>query len=201
VDAITALLNRCSAKRTVDPAPSAEDLDVMLRAAVQAPDHGRLQPWRFITVRGNARLVLGRVFAEALSERDPSASPAALEREAQKLTRAPLVIVVVCHPAENSKVPPIEQVVSAGAAAQNILLAAYQLGYGAMWRTGAHAYDAKVHAALGLDSADTIVGFVYVGTLEGPLPVRAQVDPTPFITEWTAQKYFRPTNGSGTLRP
>jgi nitroreductase len=200
VDTITALLNRCSAKRTVDPAPSPEDLDVMLRAAVQAPDHGRLQPWRFITVQGDARLALGRVFAEALAERDPSASPAALEREAQKLTRAPLVIVVVCHPAENSKVPAIEQVVSAGAAAQNILLAAYQLGYGAMWRTGAHAYEPKVHTALGLDPADTIVGFVYVGTLQAPLPERTQVDPTPFVTQWT-QKYFRPTNGSGTVRP
>jgi nitroreductase len=158
----------------------------MLRAAVQAPDHGRLRPWRFITVQGDAHLALGRIFAEALAERDPSASPSAMEREAEKLTRAPLVIVVVCHPAEDTPVPAIEQVVSAGAAAQNILLAAYRLGYGAMWRTGCQAYDPKVHAALGLGPSDTVVGFVYVGTPEAPLPARAQVDPAPFVTDWTA---------------
>jgi len=186
VNAIDALLNRSSAKRTVEPAPSPEHLAVILRAAVQAPDHGRLQPWRFITVQGDARLALGRICAEALAERDPSASPAALEREAQKLTRAPLVIIVVAHPTENGKVPVIEQIISAGAAAQNILLAAAELGYGAIWRTGAPAYDPRVHAALGLGPADTIVGFVYVGTLEAPLPDRAQVEPAPFVTEWTA---------------
>ena len=186
MDAINALLNRSSAKRTVEPAPSPEHLAVMLRAAAQAPDHGRLQPWRFITVQGDARLELGRICAEALAERDPSASPAALEREAQKLTRAPLVIVVACHPTDNGKVPIVEQLISAGAAAQNILVAAYELGYGAIWRTGAPAYDREVHAALGLGPADTIVGFVYVGTLEAPLPGRTQVDPAPFVTEWTA---------------
>jgi nitroreductase len=186
VDAITALLTRSSAKRTVDPAPAPQDLDVMFRAAVQAPDHGRLRPWRFITVQGEARQTLGRIFAEALAERDPEVSPAALEREAGKLLRAPLVIVVVCHPSDGNGVPEIEQVVSAGAAAQNILLAAFQLGYGAIWRTGAQAYDARVHAALGLDESDTIVGFVYVGTLEAPLPQRAVVDPAPFVREWTA---------------
>jgi nitroreductase len=186
VDAISTLLTRCSAKRTVDPAPAPEDLHVMLRAAVQAPDHGRLRPWRFITVQGEARHTLGRIFADALAERDPEASAAALEREAAKLLRAPLVIVVACHPSDGNGVPEIEQIVSAGAAAQNILLAAYQLGYGAMWRTGAQAYDRTVHAALGLDQSDTIVGFVYVGTLESPLPERVAVDPAPFVSEWTA---------------
>lgn len=196
MDAITALLTRSSAKRTIDPAPSPEDLETMLRAAVQAPDHGRLRPWRFITVQGEARSALGRVFAGALAERDPDASSAALDREAGKLLRAPLVIVVVCHPADGNGVPEIEQIVSAGAAAQNILLAAFDLGYGAIWRTGAQAYDRRVHEALGLAPSDTIVGFVYVGTPESTLPARIPVDPAPFVTEWTEPVAAEATAGT-----
>ncbi|HYH50243.1 MAG TPA: nitroreductase, partial [Acidimicrobiia bacterium] len=166
VDALDCLLHRCSVKRTVDPAPTGEHLSLMLAAACQAPDHGRLRPWRFITVAGDARTDLGKIFAEALAARDPGCPQTKLEREAGKLRRAPLVIVVVCHPTPGCDVPFLEQAMSVAAAAQNIVNAAYALGYGAMWRTGAQAYDPAVHAALGLEAGESIIGFLYVGSPE-----------------------------------
>jgi nitroreductase len=185
VDTITSLLTRSSAKRTVDPPPTDDDLATMLAAGAQAPDHGRLRPWRFLTVSGDARSSLGKIFAEALAARDPEVPATKLEREAAKLHRAPLVIIVVCHPSDCAGVPEIEQVLAAGAASQNILLAAYALGYGAMWRTGAQTYDPTVHAALGLEPGESIVGFIYVGTPETPLTPRVPVDHEPFVTDWT----------------
>jgi nitroreductase len=164
MQAIDALLKRRSAKTLIEPAPDDGALELMFRSAVRAPDHGRLRPWRFIVIRGAGRERLGELLAEQLRRAQPSATSEALQREKQKAMRAPLIVVVaaVCNP--SVKVPVIEQVLSAGAAAQNIMLAAYALGFNAMWKTGAPAYDESVKAALGLEQKDAIVGFLYVGS-------------------------------------
>jgi nitroreductase len=172
MDAMAALLTRASAKRTTEPAPEGEDLDLILRAAVRAPDHGRLAPWRFVLVRGPARERLGQVFAEALLGRDPAADQDSLDRERARPLRAPLLVVVVSRVREDMpKVPVVEQLLSVGAAAQNILLAAHALGYGGMWRTGPPAYDPIVQRALGVGEGEAIAGFLYLGTAtEAPVP-------------------------------
>lgn len=174
MDAIDALLSRWSVSRTVDPAPSDADLALMLRCAVGAPDHKSLRPWRFITIRGEARDRLGEVLAEALCARRPDVAPALVERERSKLGRAPLVVVVVTRTGEGPPVPHVERVLSSGAAAQNILLAAHALGYGGMWRTGEAAYDPMVEAALGLSAGESIAAFLYLGT-----PARRADDDAP----------------------
>jgi nitroreductase len=179
MDALTALLTRASAARLADPAPTEDQLRTILNAAANAPDHGRMRPWRFLVVRGDARAKLGEVFADALARRAPPTSPAAVEAERKKAERAPLIVVLSAEVQPNPKVPDIEQVIAAGAAAQNILLAAHALGFGAFWRTGAPAYDDFVKEQLSIPAAERIVGFIYIGTLAAPLPQRKPADSLP----------------------
>jgi len=178
MQAIDALLNRRSAKTLTDPPPDEAALGLMLECAARAPDHGRLRPWRFIVIRGPARERFGELMVEQLRRAQPAASAEALQRERQKPLRAPLIIAVaaVCNSA--ARIPAIEQMLAAGAAAQNLMLAATALGFGAMWKTGDAAYDDTVKEALGLERADAIVGFIYVGT------AAAQAVPPPARGEW-----------------
>src|SRR5260221_7926840 len=160
--------NRESAVRLAAPRPDDAALDIILRSAVSAPDHGRLRPWRFIVVRDEARLRLGEVMAAAVARSRPDATPAMLELERAKAVRAPLIVIVAAKVQRPSKIPDIEQILSAGAAAQNILLATHAQGFGAMWKTGANAYDDFAKSALGLEPSDAIVGFIYIGTSVRP---------------------------------
>lgn len=183
MNALEALQGRASMAALDEPAPTGEALQAMLRAATRAPDHGRMRPWRFFLVRGEARTRLGEVFAASLARRVPDAGPELLERERAKPLRAPLIVVVAAHPRPRKGVPEIEQVLSAAAAAQSLLLAAHATGYGGIWRTGEPAYDDAVKAAFGLAPSDAIVGFLYLGTpREAPQPHTA--DPDAFTSEW-----------------
>jgi nitroreductase len=168
-----------------DPAPDDAALERILAAGSCAPDHGRLRAWRFIVVRGAARERLGEVFAEALSKRQPDAPQAAVEQERQRPLRAPLVIALAARiEPQHPKIPEIEQILSAGAAAQNVLLAAHAQGFGAKWLTGAAAYDDHVKAALGLEPGDRLIGFLHIGTVAGEAPRVPHADPREHTVEW-----------------
>ena len=184
MDASELLRSRFSALKLGEPAPSARAVHAMLESAGRAPDHGRLQPWRLILIEGDARLDFGKILAGALSRRNPLADEQALAREREKALRAPLIIVVATRCDRSSKIPIIEQIVSAGCAAHGIMLAAVAEGLGAMWRTGDPAYDNEVKKSLGIEPDDLIVGFIYVGTdVDGPgiRPARA---PREFAQHW-----------------
>jgi len=186
VDAIEALTTRASPRELVEPAPDARTLDRILRAGMRAPDHGRLRPWRFIIVAGAARTALGDVLAAALQRREPGVAEAALAKERGKPLRAPLIIVVAARLREHRGVPAVEQIIAAGAAAQNILVAAHALGFGGFWRTGAAAYDNAVKRALGLRADDAIVGFLYLGTPASAAAALPMPDVAAHVTYWTA---------------
>jgi len=169
-----------------EPGPSEEETQEFLAAAVTSPDHGAIRPWRFIVVRGDARAAMGEVFTRALLKRQPDASEATIEKDRERMRRVPLLIVVAAaithsHP----KVPPSEQLVATGLAAQAILLAAQARGYGGVILTGDHAYDPTVKKALGLKDKHQIVGFVYIGTPEGEMRPKKRPDATKFAREWT----------------
>ena len=185
MDAIEALTTRASPAGLVAPAPDSAALDRMLRAAMRAPDHGRLRPWHFIVVDGAARAALGDVLAGALRLRDPDLTEAAFAKERAKPMRAPLLVVVAARLREHRGVPAIEQIIAAGAAAQNILVAAHALGFGGFWRTGAAAYDERVKHALGLRAVDAIVGFLYLGTPSTATTPVASSDVASHVTHWT----------------
>ncbi len=183
MDAIEALIGRVSPAGLGPPGPGDEELRKILEAAAAAPDHGRLQPWRFIVMAGEARERLGEILAQSLQRREPDSPPARLEAEKRKALRSPLVILVAAAVKENPNVPEVEQIVSAGAAAQNILLAAHALGFGGFWRTGAVAYDGEAKRALGLEESDRVVGFLYLGSVVlAGRPRRVEIDP--LVRRW-----------------
>jgi nitroreductase len=130
--------------------PNEAELSGMLEAAQRAPDHRRLKPWRFVIVEGEARQKFGELLAASLRRREPAASEQTLEVERMKAFRAPVIVVVAAEVQHHPKIPEIEQVLAAAAAAQNILLAAHSLGLGATWKTGGAAYDESVKTAFGL---------------------------------------------------
>jgi nitroreductase len=103
------------------------------------------------------------MLAASAMRRNPKLSAGDLQRERDKARRAPLIIVVACRAVTGTKVPIIEQILAAGAAAQNILLGLHNFGYAAAWKTGDAAYDPEVKKALGLQADDHIVGFIYAG--------------------------------------
>ena len=185
MDAIQVLRSRHSASKLGEPPPSVEALEAMLEAAVRAPDHGRLRPWRLLLVDGDARRSLGELLAESLARRNPPAGAEALTRERDKALRAPLIIVVATRFDRSAKIPIVEQIVSAGCAAHGLMLAAFAQGLGAFWRTGEAAYDEAVKAALGLEADDLIIGFIYIGNDAGVAPSRPRPAVQDFARRWT----------------
>ena len=162
---VTLLRTRRSLKpaELTGPGPSPADLDTLLTIASRVPDHGKLAPWRFIVFEGESRLKAGAAIAAAYVAKYPDATPDQIEFEQRRLARAPLVIAVVSRAAPHVKIPEWEQVLSAGAAAMNLVIAAHALGFGAAWITEWYAYDRAVLDALGLAPHEKIAGFVHIG--------------------------------------
>ena len=185
MDAIELLLTRASQGKLREPAPDDAALERAFAAALRAPDHGLLRPWRFQLIRGDARARFGALMREELRRRKPHASDEELEKQSRKPLRAPLLIVVSARvQVDHPKVPAIEQMLSAAAAAQNILLALHAQGYAGMWRTGDAAYDPQIKRALGLAPNDAIIGFLYTGTAALPAPEVARPRADAHVEEW-----------------
>jgi nitroreductase len=146
------------------PAPTPEEVRTLLTIAARVPDHGRAVPWRFIVVgpAGGARL--GELIADTFRADHPDATDAMIDTERARLLRAPLVIAIVSRPHEHPKAPEWEQLLSAGAAGMNLLVAANAMGYAANWHTEWYAYDRRILAELGLGEGERIAGFVHIGT-------------------------------------
>ena len=165
MELLAAIETRSSAARLTLPGPTPEHLARILEAAARAPDHGRLRPWQFIVVDGDLRNGFAMAAATAKRARVPTMSDEQFAAEREKMKNSPTIVVVGCAVRrEQTKVPEIEQVIAAAAAAENLFLAAHDLGYGVMWKTGAAAYDAGVKAAVGLRAEDHIVGIMHLGT-------------------------------------
>jgi nitroreductase len=170
-----------SAKAMTGPGPDAAELERLLKIAARVPDHGKLTPWRFIVFEGEARERAGEVVKRRYHELHPGHGEETLAQQRQMFSRAPCVVAVVSSPvADHPKIPEWEQVMSAGAVCQNLVIAATAMGYGAQWITGWYAFDAQVLAAFGLDAGERIAGYIYIGTpteVQGdrPRPVPASI--------------------------
>ena len=173
MDAIELLESRASVSKLREPAPDDATLAAIVEAALRAPDHGALRPWRVIAIRGEARARLGDAMAQCLRAREPSTPSDVLDRERKKPLRAPLLLAVAATVRESPKAPEIEQVISAGCVAHGILLGLHARGFGAIWRTGDALYDPALARALGVEGA-RLVALLYAGPPEPPAPVLAR---------------------------
>lgn len=175
---LDAIKTRQSISKLAEPAPNDDELRVMLEAAASAPDHKELSPWRFVVLRNDARHALGEIMAGALVARDASATQGQIDKERAKPLRAPVVIAAGVKRIE-TKLPFVELICAGAAATQNLLLAAHDLGYGAIWRTGAAVRDHEVKMSLGFSADDELLALVYVGTSavdEAPERRRSSLD-------------------------
>ncbi len=171
MELLTAIASRSSAARLVEPGPTAEDLSRIIDAAGRAPDHGRLKPWHLLVLDHATKERFALAAAQAKRARLPHLGDDQLAAERARIMRSPTIVIVGCVVREHPKVPQIEQVIAAAAAAQNLFLAAHDLGYGVMWKTGAAAYDPDVKALLGLRAQDHIVAIMHLGTRATKEPV------------------------------
>ncbi len=184
MDALEALQHRVSVPRLGGDVPAKEVLENMFKAALRVPDHAQLKPWRFLLVSGASRERLGDLFVRAQLEDDPELNEAAINKARGKTNRAPLIIVVIAKPQFHPKVPEIEQLLSAGASIQNMLLAAHAQGIGAMWRTGSMAYHPTVLSGLGLAPDEKLIGFLYVGEISGKTRTVPEPDTQEYFKVW-----------------
>jgi nitroreductase len=184
LDVLDARISTPSSQMT-GPGPDHDQLLRMLRSAVRVPDHGRLTPWRFVRIHGDARQALGDVLARRCRERDPDASNAVVEKDRQRFNQAPLVVAVVGCIHRDHRIPEVEQVLSGGCVCFALLLAAQGMGFGAQWLTGWAAYDPGVREALGVAGDEQVLGFIHIGTAPTPAPERLRPDPAALLTDWT----------------
>jgi len=185
MDVFTALLTRQSVSQVGEPGPTPAQLENILKASLRANDHGRLRPWHFLLIEGDARRKLGELLVRATLQDKPDFPREEQEKLAAKALRAPLIITVVARLKPSDKVPEIEQLLSAGGAAQLMMAAAHAQGIGAVWRTGGLAYDARVREGLGLEANDRIIGFLYMGTPKGDAKPFTELSTAEFTQRWS----------------
>ncbi|MCC7281367.1 MAG: nitroreductase [Acetobacteraceae bacterium] len=178
-----------------EPGPTPDQTARLLKIAARVPDHGTMEPWRFILLSGSAReTASGRIAAayrEALAtdmadfaRERPEKAERQLEKLPRVFSRAPLVVVVVSRADPAARHPEIEQKLSAGAVCQNLIVAATAMGFGADWLTGWPAYDVRAHAILGLAAQESVAGFVHIGTILRSAPERRRPDMAAITTSW-----------------
>lgn len=183
-----AIASRRSVKFLRAPAPKPDELEQILQAAMSAPDHGALRPWRFVVIQGEAIAKLADVALNAVHRSgDPRMTPEKEKSVRDWMAAVPLFVAVAQKIAHgNAKIPEAEQLLATGCATMNILNAVHMLGYGAFWSTGIGTYVEDVQAALGLDSLDyRFLGFLAIGTPTCAVPSANRPDHREFVTQWT----------------
>ena len=172
-------------KQLGEPGPDHATLLRMLASAVRVPDHGKLVPFRFIRLQGEARHALGDLLAARTLHLQPDAADAVVEKDRARFSHAPVIVTVVARLTPGHKVPEQEQLLTAGSVCFALLQAAQALGFGAQWLTGWMAYDDAVAATLGLSADERIAGFIHIGTPKMEAPERERPDPALLLTDWT----------------
>jgi len=182
MDALSLLLNRSSQPRLGSPAPSGAALENIMQAALRAPDHACLTPWRFIVCQNKGLEKLGSLFEQSAIANDKSQKE--IDRSVQLPHRAPMIIVAIAKYIEHEKVPKVEQIASASCAVMAMQMAAVAQGFNGMWRSGSYAHCELVREGLGLAEDDELVGFLYLGTpLFEPAP-KPQRNSDDFFEYW-----------------
>ncbi|MFT3727247.1 MAG: nitroreductase [Terricaulis sp.] len=165
------------------PGPSDAELDALLHLAARVPDHGKLGPWRFVVIAGEARARAGEKLAHVIAN-DPGVDQTLLDAARGLFARAPVCVMVVASPVESVKVPEWEQLLSSAAACFALLISAHAFGYAGCWLTEWPTYDERARAALGLQGQERIAGFIYLGTSREPAIERFRADAASRISKF-----------------
>ncbi|NCF45373.1 MAG: nitroreductase [Proteobacteria bacterium] len=183
-------LERLSSRRSVkaidlqEPGPDAPALDAILDAALRVPDHGKLGPWRLVTFSGPARAEFGRILATRWQALNAHANDAQVLFEQNRLLRAPVVVAVISARQPDHKIPEWEQILSAGAVCQNLLIAANLAGFAAQWLTEWYAYDAYIQSLFDVGESEDIAGFIYIGSAASKPSERPRPENQSRIQRW-----------------
>jgi nitroreductase len=172
-------------RELVGRGPTAEEMERILTIATRVPDHGKLHPWRLVTVGHDQRDAFGAVLRQALAEEDPSATSAHYEKEDEFAHYAGELVVLISAPIENHKIPVWEQQLSCGTVGMNLLLAAHALGFVAGWVTGWRAYSPMVNAAF-CEPGERIAGFIFIGQPSRELEERPRASLSDVCKPWQA---------------
>ena len=186
METINALLTRVSSPKLIEPYPSKDKMSLVYQSALRAPDHGWLRPWRFIQVTGVGRKKLGEAFVNSIRKKNSIISDEEIIKYKSLPFRAPMVIVLITKITHTPKVPETEQIQSTAAAAQNMMLAIHDIGFGAIWKTGnfTSVNNKNISQELNLPKENLVVGYLYVGTSSGPLKKIPKLDNKDFVTFW-----------------
>jgi nitroreductase len=169
-----------SAMALVAPGPTRDELNQLLRLAARVPDHGKLNPWRFVVLAGDAKAAFtARLEIIAAARPDEPKATAALG----KLRIPPLAVAVISSPVEGN-IPLWEQQLSAGAVCNTLLIAATAMGYGANWISDWYAFDADALAVLGVRPHEQVAGFLYLGSFGEPPQERVRPDLADIVSDW-----------------
>lgn len=162
------------------PAPTHAQIETAIECAATAPDHKKLRPWRFIVTQGDARHELGNALVAAAQAKAVKEGETLSEKDIAKTLamplRAPIIITVVTKIQAHKKVPPFEQMLSAGAAVQNLILALKAQGFSTVWRTGLLCNEPAVKSYFDVGPDDYVTAFVYTGTSPKNEPARKPID-------------------------
>lgn len=180
--ALDLLLTRSSQPRLQAPAPEGQVLENIKQAALRAPDHACLSPWKFVVCQNQGLKRLGEVFEQASIAADKSEKE--IERAPLLPLRAPMVMVAIAKYTEHDKVPWVEQVASTACAVHAMQMAAVAQGFAGVWRTGFFAQDPSVKQAFGLSEQDEIVGFLYLGSSAVTRLPKPNKDSADFFEHW-----------------
>ena len=184
METLEAIQTRNSVPLLTDPAPTSEEMSEVYKGALRAPDHARLRPWKFIEVRGDSRDKLAKIFIDTATALNSDLSENEISKLEKAPHRAPMIIILAANIKEHPKVPEIEQIISLGAAAQNILLGIHEIGYSAVWRTGNMAFNPEITKFLGLEENFKIIGYLYVGTSTGKEKPIPELEIQDFLEVW-----------------
>ncbi len=171
-----------------EPGPSPQQLHELLTAGFRVPDHGKLGPWRIIQFADAARQAFGAILAERWQTLHFDANAAQIAFERNRLLRAPLVLAVISQRHPEHKIPEWEQILSAGAVCQNLLVSAELMGFAAQWLTEWYAYAASISKAMGLTEHESVAGFIYIGSAANRPAERQRPDADERISQWQPEQ-------------
>ena len=178
------IISRNSNSKLKGPHPTDDEMRLVYKAALRAADHANLKPSKFIEVKGKGLDRLSSIFQKYAEETINPISPEKLEKYKNAPYRAPMVIIAISNTKVHKKVPEIEQILSTGAAVQNMLNAIHAIGFSAIWRTGILALNDTIGKYFDLDINQKILGYIYVGKAAAEPKKIKEIDINSHVKKW-----------------